>query len=178
MISNYPNRSTVRLTVALIGSSFLVANSGLPSTAQTATSNQTGSITNSLNSPIFQSNPQNQNSIPINNQNSLPVNNFNTTSTDVNVPNIYPLQNLPNAYVNTENDFGMNLSAGVNTLDSSNVTVYLGLIFQPGRTASHKARMKRLQKETELLEANLSYLQTQIETAKFQLEQLKNPASP
>jgi hypothetical protein len=168
MISSYQNRSRVRLLLALTGSGILIANSGLPTTAQTATSNQTGTNANSFNSPIFQSNPQNQNSVP--------VNNFNTTSTDVNVPNIYPLQNLPNAYVNTENDFGMNLSVGVNTLDASNVTLYLGMIFQPGRTDSHKARMKYLQKETELLEANLVFLQTQIEEAKLKLEQMKNPA--
>lgn len=133
--------------------------------AQTATSNQNSSVgDNSAFNQVLQSNPQ----IPISN------------TTSVNVPNIYPLQNLPNAFVNTENDFGMNLSVGVNTLDASNVTVYLGLIYQPGRTDDHRARMTRLRKETELLEvqkknmeANLTLLQKQIEEANLRLQKLQ-----
>jgi hypothetical protein len=86
--------------------------------------------------------------------------------------------------VNTENDFGFNFSAGVNTLDSSNVTLYVGVIFQPGRTADHNARMNRLRKETEILEvqkqtleARLLLLQKQVKDAGLQLEKLQNPAS-
>jgi hypothetical protein len=86
--------------------------------------------------------------------------------------------------VNTENDFGFNFSAGVNTLDSSNVTLYLGVIFQPGRTADHQARMNRLRKETEILEvqkqtleARLLLLQKQVKDAGLQLEKLSAPAA-
>lgn len=135
--------------------------------AQTATSNQNSTIGN--NSPfnqVLQNNPQ------------VPVNSINTTT--IRVPNIYPLQTLPNAYVNTENDFGMNVSVGVNTLDASNVTVYLGLIYQPGRSADHQARMARLRKETEVLEVqkknmetNLTLLQKQIEEANLRLQKLQ-----
>lgn len=135
--------------------------------AQTATSNQNSSVgSNSSFNQVLQNNPQ------------VPVNSINTTT--IQVPNIYPLQNLPNAYVNTENDFGMNLSVGVNTLDASNVTVYLGLIYQPGRSADHQARMARLRKETEVLEVqkknmetNLTLLQKQIEEANLRLQKLQ-----
>ncbi len=135
--------------------------------AQTATSNQNSTIgSNSTFNQILQTNPQ------------VPVNSVNSTT--IQVPNIYPLQNLPNAFVNTENDFGMNLTVGTNTLDASNVTVYVGLIYQPGRSADHQARMSRLRKETEVLEvqkksmeANLSLLQKQIEEANLRLQKLQ-----
>jgi hypothetical protein len=135
--------------------------------AQTATSNQNSTVgANSNFNQVLQNNPQ------------VPINSVNTTN--IRVPNVYPLQNLPNAYVNTENDFGMNLSLGVNTLDASNVTVYLGLIYQPGRSADHQARMARLRKETEVLEvqkknmeSNLTLLQKQIEEANLRLQKLQ-----
>lgn len=135
--------------------------------AQTATSNQNSTVgNNSSFNQVLQSNPQ------------VPVSSVNTTT--IQVPNIYPLQNLPNAFVNTENDFGMNLTVGTNTLDASNVTVYLGLIYQPGRSADHQARMSRLRKETEVLEvqkksmeANLTLLQKQIEEANLRLQKLQ-----
>lgn len=109
-----------------------------PGYSQTATSNQTSNVGNDASfNQILQSNPQ------------LPVTNTNNNSNNFNYPNIYPLNYVPNAHVNTENDFGFNLSAGVNTLDASNVTVYLGFIFQPGRTEDHKLRMSRLRKKNE-----------------------------
>ena len=144
-----------------------------PGYSQTATSNQTSNVGNDASfNQILQSNPQ------------VPVNNTNNNSTNINYPNIYPLNYVPNAHVNTENDFGFNLSAGVNTLDASNVTIYLGIIFQPGRTEDHKLRMARLRKETEVLETqkkimegNLTLLQKQIEEATIRLERLKNSSN-
>jgi hypothetical protein len=141
-----------------------------PAQAQTATSNQTSAISsNSAFNQIVQSNPQ------------VPVNNSTSNSTSVNIP-IQPLQ-IPNAYVNSENDFGMNLSVGVNTAEASNVTVSVGIVYQPGRSDDHRARMIRLRKETEVLEANrkaseanLALLQTQIQTATLQLQKLRSPA--
>ena len=144
-----------------------------PGYSQTATSNQTSNVGNDASfNQILQSNPQ------------LPVTNTNNNSNNFNYPNIYPLNYVPNAHVNTENDFGFNLSAGVNTLDASNVTVYLGIIFQPGRTRHHKLRMSRLRKETEILETqkkimegNLTLLQKQIEEASIRLENLKKTSN-
>jgi hypothetical protein len=112
-----------------------------------------------------------------------PVQNSNANtgnSNSINIPNIYPLQNSLSAPVNTENDFGFNASVGLNTLDSSNVTVYMGFIFQPGRTDDHNHRMARLRKETEVLETNkklaqtqLSLLEQQIAETKFRLQQAR-----
>ncbi len=55
-------------------------------------------------------------------------------------------------------------------MNASNVTIYLGIIFQPGSTEDRKLRMSRLRKETEILETqkkimegNLTLLQKQIE---------------
>jgi hypothetical protein len=112
------------------------------------------------------------------NQNNAQNSNVN----EFNFPNIYPLNHSINTPVNTENDLGFNMSAGVNTLDANNVTVYLGLIFQPGRTDSHKIRMQKIIKETELLEtqkkiaeAQLQLIQKQISEAELRLQQLPSP---
>ncbi|HEY9873159.1 MAG TPA: hypothetical protein V6D12_06970 [Candidatus Obscuribacterales bacterium] len=138
-----------------------------PASCQTATQtpNQNSTIgTNSDANVVNQISPQN------NAQNR----------NEINFPNIFPLNNPINTPVNTENDFGLNMSVGINTLDAANVTVYLGLIFQPGRTDSHKARMTRLQSETELLEsqkqvnqAQLQLLQKQIAEAEVRLQRLQ-----
>lgn len=153
----------ISITSALVIAPLLVASSCL---AQSATSTQNSTIgSNSTFNQVLQNNPQ------------IPINSINTTT--VRVPE-HPLQAVPNAYVNTENDFGMNLSVGMNTLDSSNVTVSLGIIFQPGRSADHRARMTRIRRETELLEvqkqsmeANLSLLQKQIEEANLRLQKVQ-----
>jgi len=99
---------------------------------------------------------------------------------EISFPNIYPLNNAINTPVNTENDFGFNMSLGINTLDAANVTVYLGFILQPGRTDYHNVRMARLRKETELLEsqrqvtqAQLQVLQKQIAEAEVRLQRLQ-----
>lgn len=149
--------------------SFILTGLNLPVVAQTADTNQSNTI--GENSSFNQVNQNSQ---------QVPVNNNNNNSTNLNYPNIYPLNYLPNAFVNTENDFGFNLSAGINTLDPANITIYLGLIYQPGRTQDHKMRMMRLRKETEILEtqkkameANLMLLEIQIQEANYRLEQLK-----
>lgn len=122
-----------------------------------------------------------------NNSNQNNVNqNANQNQNVINYPDhiISPLDSNFYTPVNTENDFGFNFSAGVNTLDSSNVTLYMGVIFQPGRTASHNARMIRLRKETEILEvqkqtleARLLLLQKQVKEAGLQLNSAPNPTS-
>jgi hypothetical protein len=139
--------------------------------AQTSTinNNQPGTIgNNSSNNVIAPTSNQNAN------QNQSNPNNI------INVPNIYPLQTPLVAPVNTENDFGLNFSLGMNTLDSRNVTAFIGVIYQPGRTDSHLARMNRLNKETaileqqkKLLEAQVSLLQQQAEEARLRVEQLR-----
>jgi hypothetical protein len=103
---------------------------------------------------------------------------------EINIPNIYPLPNYLQTPVNTENDFSLNMSMGVNTLDANNVTVYLGLLFQPGRTEDHNYRMQRLKKESDYLETQkkvaehqLQLLQKQIAEAELRLQQL-NKNSP
>ncbi len=113
--------------------------------------------------------------IQIPNQNNVQ----NTNINEFNVPN-YPLDNPIYTPANTENDWGFNMSVGLNTLDSSNVTVYLGVIYQPGRSNSHQIRMERLKKETQLLEvqqqiaeAQLQQIQQQISEAERQLQQLQ-----
>ncbi|TBR56638.1 hypothetical protein BLD44_010955 [Mastigocladus laminosus UU774] len=94
--------------------------------------------------------------------------------------NTLPLDEPIFTPINTENDFGFNMSFGINTLDTSNTTIYLGFIFQPGRTYSHKTRMEYLKKRTELLEVQeqiaktqLQILQQQIAEAEARLQRLE-----
>lgn len=160
----FKQRHTKALVVTTIGLICAELTTTInPVQAQTASSNQTSAIgSNSAFNQIVQSNPQ------------VPVNN----SASVNLP-LQPLQ-VPNAYVNSENDFGMNLSVGISTAETSNVTVSLGVIYQPGRSDDHRVRMTRLRKETEVLEANrktseanLALLQTQIQEATLRLQKLR-----
>jgi opacity protein-like surface antigen len=116
--------------------------------AQTSTQNSTVGD-NSNGNTVQQSNPQNNQQITF--------------------PNIYPLNPVIQNPVNTENDLGINLGAGVNTLDSRNVTIYLGITYQPGRTNDHNARMAKLKSETQLLEAQKQATQTQLELLKQQV---------
>ncbi len=85
---------------------------------------------------------------------------------DYDIPSVSSLDNYIFTPVNTENDFGFNMSFGINTLKNSNMTVYLGVIFQPGRTNSHKARMELLKKRTD-------FLGVQEQIAKVKLEILR-----
>jgi hypothetical protein len=158
----------------------LLASAGLlfavaPVNAQSTTNNQPTTVgSNSSNNLIDNRPVQNAN-----------ANTGNSNANSINIPNIYPLQNSLVAPVNTENDFGLNASVGLNTLDSSNVTVYLGFVFQPGRTDDHNHRMARLRKETEVLETNkklaqtqLSLLEQQIAETKFRLQQAQQAITP
>ncbi|HBE19983.1 MAG TPA: hypothetical protein DEG17_02460 [Cyanobacteria bacterium UBA11149] len=104
------------------------------------------------------------------NQNNAQNSNIN----EFNIPNIYPLDNPINTPVNTENDFGFNMSVGVNTLDASNVTVYFGVIYQPGRTNSHRVRMNYLNQQTELIEKQTELLESQRQIAETRLQLLQN----
>jgi hypothetical protein len=134
---------------------------GLPAMAQTTNNTQPSTIGDNSNNNLIDNRPvQNANS---NTGNS----NF------INIPSIYPLPNTINTPVNTENDFGFNASVGMNTLNSSNVTVYVGVIYQPGRTDDHNQRMARLRKETEVLEMNKRLAQTQLTLLEQQIEETK-----
>jgi hypothetical protein len=138
--------------VILLSESLLIT----PALAQTATQNNTPNSTIGTNSDA---NVVNQISPQQNAQNR----------NEINFPNIYPLNYPINTPVNTENDLGFNLSAAINTLDANNITVFLGLIYQPGRTASHNAMMARLRSETELLEAQKQLTQTQLQLLQKQV---------
>ncbi len=127
------------------------------------------------NNPSATTNGDNNINEQLSNQNNA------QNKTEINVPNIYPLNYPINTPVNTENDFGFNMSAAVNTLDSSNVTVFLGVVYHPGRTEDHTARMNKLRKETEYLEAQkqataaqLQLLQKQVAEAELRLQKLQN----
>jgi hypothetical protein len=143
----------------------------LPALAQTTNNTQPTTVGDNSSNNLIDNRPvQNANS---NTGNS----NF------INIPNIYPIPNSINTPVNTENDFGFNASVGVNTLDSSNVTLFVGVIFQPGRTDDHNHRMARIRRETEALETNkklamtqLNLLEQQIAETKFRLQQAQKAA--
>jgi hypothetical protein len=92
----------------------------------------------------------------------------NSQQTSIVYPNI-PLNPVIQNPINTENDLGFNLGGGINTLDGRNVTLYLGVTYQPGRTDDHNARMAKLKSETQLLESQKQSTQTQLELLKQQV---------
>ena len=99
----------------------------------------------------------------------------NAQSSNTNNPvfnNISPIDTPANA----EDDFGFNMAVGF----SRDVTVSVGMVYQPGRTRSHQARMKQLAEQTDLLrtqkeiaEAELQLLQMQVQAAEQQLQSLQ-----
>lgn len=122
--------------------------------------------TNSIQSPIIDgSNGGSASGNAINQGNAQ---NSISNNQQLNYPNI-PLNPVIQNPVNTENDLGLNLGAGINTLNSSNVTVYLGITYQPGRTDDHNARMAKLRSETQLLESQRNATQTQLQLLKQQV---------
>jgi hypothetical protein len=92
----------------------------------------------------------------------------NSQQTSIVYPNI-PLNPVIQNPINTENDFGLNFGGGINTLDGRNVTLYLGVTYQPGRTEDHNARMAKLKLETQVLESQKQSTQTQLELLKQQV---------
>ena len=128
---------------------------GASATQAQTTSNSTQSApigNNSNGNTTVQTNPQNS-------QNN---------SQQVNYPSI-PLSPVIQNPVNTENDFGLNLGAALNTIDGRNTTIYLGITYQPGRTDDHNARMAKLKSETQVLESQKQITQTQLQLLKQQV---------
>jgi len=128
--------------------------------------NITQAQTNSIQSPIIDG--SNNGSASGNAINQGNAQNSISNNQQVNYPSI-PLNPVIQNPVNTENDLGVNLGAGINTLDGRNVTVYLGITYQPGRTDDHYARMARLKSETQLLESQRNVTQTQLQLLKQQV---------
>lgn len=123
------------------------------SVSRAQTSNANSTVGNSSNgNTVVQTNPQN-------NQNTIQENNY---------PSI-PLSPVIQNPINTENDFGLNLGGAVNTMDGKNMTLYLGITYQPGRTDDHNARMAKLKSETQLLESQKQVTQNQLQLLKQQV---------
>ncbi|MDP5338189.1 MAG: hypothetical protein NWQ28_06400 [Nodularia sp. (in: cyanobacteria)] len=73
-----------------------------------------------VNQPAFSQQSTNSDSTVNGNFNNVfqtPNQNNAENINEFNVPNIYPLDHPLNTPVNTENDFGLNMSVGMNTLD-------------------------------------------------------------
>ena len=102
------------------------------------------------------SNNVNQN----NNQNNAQSSNNNEVDLDLSY--ISPLVAPPNS----ENDLGFNFSVGVN---SSETTVFLGLIYQPGRSNAHQTRIKHLDRQIKLLEIQTKIAETKLQSLQRQL---------
>jgi hypothetical protein len=154
MILKYLSTATLIVTGVFAGAS--------ASHAQlTSPSNQTSNVgDNSPGNTVVQTNPQNNNS----------QSNGQANSQQITYPSI-PLSPVIQNPVNTENDFGLNIGAALNTIDGRNNTVYLGVVYQPGRTDDHNARMAKLKSETQVLEVQKQITQTQLELLKKQVSE-------
>ncbi len=140
----YLYRATLIVSSLAVG-----ANVSQAQTTQTANPNSTvGS--NSTGNLTVQTSPQNSN------------------NQQINYPNM-PLSPVIQNPINTENDFGLNLGGALNTIDGRNMTLYIGITYQPGRTDDHNARMAKLRSETQLLESQKQSTQTQLELLRKQV---------
>jgi hypothetical protein len=147
MIVKYLSTATLIISGLLTGAGVSHAQTSTQSAPQTSTVGA-----NSSGNTVVQTNPQNS-------QNN---------SQQINYPSI-PLSPVIQNPINTENDFGLNLGAALNTIDGRNTTIYLGITYQPGRTDDHNARMAKLKSETQLLETQKQATQTQLELLKKQV---------
>lgn len=133
--------------------SFIYAAS--PSLAQSASQNvRTDSIVEGTSNNVIQ--------IPNQNNNQNNAQSSNNNEVDLDLSYIAPLVAPPNS----ENDLGFNLSVGVN---SSETTVFLGLIYQPGRSNAHQTRIKYLNQQIELLEVQTKIAETKLQSLQEQL---------
>lgn len=157
MIVKYLSTATLLISGLLIGADISQAQT-------TTTSTPTSSIgENGFQNSVIQANPQNsQSGQNTNSQNGQ------SNSQSITYPSI-PLSPVIQNPVNTENDFGLNLGGALNTIDGRNMTLYLGITYQPGRTDDHNARMAKLKSETQLLESQKQVTQTQLEMLKKQV---------
>ena len=150
------------LSIATLTLSGILLGANLTQAQTTSPSNQNSTIGNdSPGNTVVQTNPQNNNSQTTGSNNG-------NNSQSILYPSI-PLSPVIQNPINTENDFGLNLGAALNTIDGRNTTIYLGITFQPGRTDDHNARMAKLKSETQLLESQRQTTLTQLELLKKQV---------
>ena len=151
MITKYLSTATLLVSGLLLGASVCRAQTSTTSTPSSSIGD------NGFQNSVIQANPQNANS-----------QNGQSNSQSIVYPSI-PLSPVIQNPVNTENDFGLNLGGALNTIDGRNMTLYLGITYQPGRTDDHNARMAKLKSETQLLESQKQVTQTQLEMLKKQV---------
>jgi hypothetical protein len=145
-------------TTLLMLASLLASNS--QSQAQTNNSNQGLTVGDgAFNNAANQSNT---------NQNNNLSNGGLSNNQQFNYPSI-PIVPVIQNPINTENDFGFNFGGAANTLQGNNMTFYVGITYQPGRTDDHNARMAKLKSETALLESQKYAAQTQLQLLKQQV---------
>jgi hypothetical protein len=144
----------------------LLAGASVCQAQSTTTSNQNSTIApDGFQNTVVQTNPQNSNS---QNGQSNSQTNGQTNSQQISYPAI-PLSPVIQNPVNTENDFGLNFGGALNTIDGRNMTLYLGIVYQPGRTDDHNARMAKLKSETQVLESQKQITQTQLQLLRQQV---------
>ena len=144
------------LKIAIAFTSSLIYATSVNAQSAQQTTTPSSSVTGDFNNVIQVPNQNNAQSSNTNN----PV--FN---------NISPLVTPANA----EDDFSFNMAVGF----ADDVTVSLGVLFQPGRTRSHRARMEQIAQQTALLttqreiaEAELQLLRLQVQEAEQKLRSL------
>jgi hypothetical protein len=154
---------------------------GVPSTLAQSIDTLQQPIADGSNGGQANGNAFNQGNAQTNQNNSNGQTNGQTNTQQIIYPNI-PINPIFQSPVNTENDLGINLGGAINTLDGRNVTIFLGITYQPGRTDDHNARMAKLKTETQLLESQRNITQTQLQLLKQQVAEqeirLKRLQSP
>ncbi|WP_310430207.1 hypothetical protein [Chamaesiphon sp. VAR_48_metabat_135_sub] len=155
------------LSTATLIISSLFAGTSISQAQTTNNLPQTGFIGDGSNGNTNGQTNQNNN---LSNGQSNNQNNGQSNTQQINYPAI-PLSPVIQNPVNTENDFGLNLGGALNTIDGRNITLYLGIVYQPGRTDDHNARMAKLKSETQVLESQKQITQTQLQLLRQQVSE-------
>ncbi len=158
------------MTIKYLSTAILILTGlsiGVPGSFAQSNSNQSPIIDGSGGGQA-NGNAINQGNSQTSQNNSNGQTNGQTNSQQIIYPNI-PINPIFQSPVNTENDLGINLGGAINTLDGRNVTIFLGITYQPGRTDDHNARMAKLKSETQLLESQRNATQTQLQLLKQQV---------
>jgi len=134
-------KAAVVITASFVYSAPAIAQSAQQTT--TPSSSVTGDFNNVIQVP-------NQNNAQSSNTNN-PV--FN---------NISPI----NTPANAEDDFGFNMAVGF----ARDVTVSVGMVYQPGRTRSHQARMRQLAEQTDLLKTQKEIAEAELQLLRMQVQ--------
>lgn len=149
-----PHMSLLRKALMLSAVIVTYAEVTAPPAALAQSAEQTTTPTSSVTGDF-------NNVIQVPNQNNAQSSNVNSPTFNYTSPIVTP--------ANAENDFSFNLGVGFN----DDVTVSVGVLYQPGRSRSHDIRMQQIQEQTALLETQKEIAEAELRLLQLQISEIE-----